>query len=257
MIRLKSQIFMAAVAAAIIIVLPSLSAAQYSGSQQMHRDWSMERGQMRSDTMTGQTTVTGTVVNERNVWLRNTQQQNKMLTLDTQDRGRLSVDLGPVQNLRNLPLTPGTEVTAQGNLIWLGNTLVLMADQVTANQQTVQLQRSPLERQRMQQAMRGRQYQAGAQPGAQPGALPGQTVSLTGSVVNKTEVQVQGQDVMNQIIVLRTDSGRSVVVDLGSIPDLQGISVNQGDRITVTGQSVRIGNRTFFLASDVISPSQG
>jgi sporulation protein YlmC with PRC-barrel domain len=93
--------------------------------------------------------------------LRSRDVQVRTVVLQTQDGDRLLVGLGPTQQLQDLAVQQGTSLQAQGHMVRMGDQQVLLAQQVTADGQTVQIQ---WPHQQMAQSRQGmQQRQAGAQ----------------------------------------------------------------------------------------------
>lgn len=88
------------------------------------------------------------------------------------------------------------------------------------------------------------------------GAIAQQTGNdrqLAGSVVKEKEVQVYGGEVTHQVVLLKTDAGRYMAVDLGPV---ENVDITTGDDIQVVGRLVRISDRPVILAREVTSDGE-
>jgi sporulation protein YlmC with PRC-barrel domain len=79
---------------------------------------------------------------------------------------------------------------------------------------------------------------------------------VAGQVKRTKNVEVRtldpkGQAKQNRVVLLQTDQGRQVVVDLGPSPALQGVSLQQGTQLNASGQWIRIGDRPVLWATQV------
>jgi sporulation protein YlmC with PRC-barrel domain len=77
---------------------------------------------------------------------------------------------------------------------------------------------------------------------------------VSGQIQRSKDVQVktldpQGQAKKNRVVLMQTDQGRQVVVDLGPSQALQGISLKQGTQIDASGRWVRISDRPVLWAN--------
>ena len=77
---------------------------------------------------------------------------------------------------------------------------------------------------------------------------------VSGQIQRSKDVQVktlepQGQAKNNRVVLMQTDQGRQVIVDLGPAQALQGISLKQGTQIDASGRWVRISDRPVLWAN--------
>ena len=61
----------------------------------------------------------------------------------------------------------------------------------------------------------------------------------------------KGKAQQNRVVLLQTDQGRQIVVDLGPAQALQGVSLQQGAQLDASGQWIRIGDRPVLWANQV------
>jgi hypothetical protein len=99
-----------------------------TGQQQM--DWSQSRQ------------VKGDVVQEKKVKLQNTGNTITAVLLKTENNRYVVVDLGPTEQVRDAKIESGTQLEAQGQIVRVGDRLVLLADQVSVGGETMQIERT-------------------------------------------------------------------------------------------------------------------
>jgi sporulation protein YlmC with PRC-barrel domain/nitrate reductase NapAB chaperone NapD len=93
------------------------------------------------------------------------------------------------------------------------------------------------------------QRQAGKQESAAEQQVSGQ-VQRTKNVEVRT-LDPKGKAQQNRVVLLQTDQGRRIVVDLGPAQALQGVSLQQGAQLDASGQWIRIGDRPVLWANQV------
>lgn len=79
-------------------------------------------------------------------------------------------------------------------------------------------------------------------------ARRGQT---TGTVVQTKRVGVRGSDRQHLVVLLRTERGNRVAVDLGDVNRLDREAPSRGDQIRVRGRLVRIGDRNVIVGEQL------
>ena len=83
---------------------------------------------------------------------------------------------------------------------------------------------------------------------------------VQGKVLQSKEVKVktrQGEQVTaHEVILLETQAGNRVIVDLGPTDQLQGIQVDQGKQISIVGQPGRVADRGVLFAERVQAGDQ-
>ena len=184
-----------------------------------------QQGQQRQQRQQKQ--VSGQVLSSKSVQVRQQGQnvgKNMVVMLETQDGQRVIVDLGPSKNLQDVNIQQGDQISARGQLVRIGDRPVLLAEQVRAQGQNRQVQRQ-------QQAMMQ------------------QTKQMTGQIKRMKEVHFRGTQQTNQVVLLETQQGRQLAVDLGSTQNLQDLNLQEGAQIQVKGEPVRIGDRIVLLAN--------
>ena len=77
------------------------------------------------------------------------------------------------------------------------------------------------------------------------------TVLLRGRLIETRDVQLQGISDEHRLAKLRTRSGRTAIVDLGTKDQLEDIKLSNGEWIAVTGQLGRINGKPVVFATHV------
>jgi hypothetical protein len=95
-------------------------------------------GQIVSVRMPASVSVSGRIVGAKDVRVRDTGNMHRIVMLDT-DKGRLPVDVGARDNIKNVDLRQGQRITAQGPIVNVDNRPVMMAHRLDTEQQTVQI----------------------------------------------------------------------------------------------------------------------
>lgn len=74
-------------------------------------------------------------------------------------------------------------------------------------------------------------------------------VQLTGKVINQREVAVSGGQGPNKIVLMETQDGQRLAVDLGPASKLQGTDFKTGSPISLSGTVVEISGQPVFMAT--------
>ena len=114
-----------------------------SGQSQRSRDGS----QRQSSRGRGLQQVSGEILRLKRIPLRNTNIQHTAVLLKTNDGKRRVVDLGPTQNLRQLDLQEGDQVSVRGGIVRIGDSRIFFARQVRSDGETVNVTYRRQERQ--------------------------------------------------------------------------------------------------------------
>jgi len=85
--------------------------------------------------------VKGEIIREKNVSLKGTDLNNKVVLLKTEKDQQVLVDLGRVQNLEGVPIQKGRQIEVQGWPVRIGDQMVLLARQLKVNGRTIDIQR--------------------------------------------------------------------------------------------------------------------
>ncbi len=90
--------------------------------------------------------IKGTVLSEKNVDLSGQDQQFKVALIELQEGEQVIADLGPTDQL-NMEIKQGEQVEIEGNLVRIGNQVILFASSVSAQGQETQIQRDQQQQQ--------------------------------------------------------------------------------------------------------------
>ena len=172
------------------------------------------RNQQQAGTSRNQR-VQGEVASQRTTTVQG--QPHLVVTIKGQDNQKASrIDLGPKSNLRNLNLSKGDKLTAQGPVVTVGDRRVLIAQQVDANGTSQKIDRN------------GQQF--------------------SGTIDDLRTVSVQGRK--RQLAILNSEQDKKTIIDLGAKDSTQ-LDLQRGDRITVKGAPVKIDGKRVVLAFEV------
>ena len=80
-----------------------------------------------------------------------------------------------------------------------------------------------------------------------------QTREISGEIIAKKQVNVPDQFHDATVVMVRTDDGRRVIVDLGSAvdPQLRRANLQEGDQITARGRIIAMGSRQILAANQL------
>ena len=87
--------------------------------------------------------------------------------------------------------------------------------------------------------------------GQQQQAQQQQTVFLRGELIEIRDIQLQGLDQAHRIAKLRTSTGQTAIVDLGTKDQLEDLNLEQGKWIAVTGERGQINQQPVVFAKGV------
>ncbi len=203
---------------------------------------------------TGQQEIKGSIIQHKDVTVKDTGIENRVVLLKTSEGRLIPVDLGPSEQLKEISLHKGASLEAHGKVLRVGDRPVFFAQQLAVNGTSMTIQR--------QQAL------PSAKPSSSAGTRTGGFASVSdeivsGKVLKLKSVRVQppateeGSEVQtqsHQVALLQTELGRDVVVDLGPKARLdRSLKIQRGQRISVSAKPVRIGDRLVLLADRVRS----
>ena len=218
------------VLAAALFLAGSTGYAQYTYAKAKDRSASQGHTQTRAgkSEKTEQQQVSGQIQRSKDVQVKTLdaqgQAKNNRVVLIQTDQGRqVVVDLGSSQALQGISLTQGTPIEASGRWVRISDRPVLWATQATIDGENVQIKR--------QQRSQSRQ--------------------LTGRIIRTKQVDIQGTDFTNQVVLLQTDQGRQLVADLGPMTNLHGFRLKPGAEIEVRGRPARVGDQLVLMADQV------
>ncbi|WP_146446591.1 hypothetical protein [Botrimarina colliarenosi] len=175
--------------------------------------------------------VRGTIVSTRK--FENRGATSLLATVKTEEGSseegaKLLVDLGPADKLAT-EFSEDDQVTVEGAPVKVNDKRILIASRVKHDGETTEIdRRTGVQRADSQQASRN-QRQKDSQT-----AMKSPTFS--GKVASKRRATVRGEE--RQLMVLRTDTGRQVLVDLGPAEQLD-MTCEPGDQCKVRGPVVK------------------
>lgn len=216
--------------------------------------------------------IKGSILREKEVTLPEGTLRHKVVELKTEDGRRIAVDLGPTDKLKSVPLTIGATISVNGYLLRVGDRPVLFAERLSPEGGTTINIERPGMKERVQTLLPEETEEARAEKAmtAAPQRLSGRVVHLKTVTVKppKAEAARPGEaagageeaaaptrvrPISHQVVMLRTNEGENVIVDLGPKDKLKQVRMRTGSRIQVQARPVRIGDRLVLLASRVTS----
>lgn len=153
--------------------------------------------------------VSGTVDSTKMVNVRD--RSHLVAHVKTNDGKTMAVDLGPKQ--KSTQLSKGDQLSATGHRVKIGEKSLLIATEAQSKNADLKIDRN------------GRKY--------------------TGKVDSTREVTVQGQQ--HLLAKLKTDNGKSMLVDLGAKDQLSN-TPREGAKVTVQGVPVKVKDRVVLMA---------
>lgn len=157
--------------------------------------------------------VSGKVANVKKVSVNDTKHCLVKLQGGEGKRGRY-IDLGPAEKLTDFDIEEGDKISAQGPVIKVNDRRVLVAEKLTMNGNSQSITRNDHK--------------------------------VTGEVVDTKKMDIRGRS--HLIAVIETNkNGRKRMVDLGAANRIEQ-SIEEGDKITVTGAPVKVKNKKLILA---------
>jgi hypothetical protein len=164
--------------------------------------------------------VTGLVLKEKDVSFKHKTGMNRVILIKGNDGTRLAVDLGPSGNLTEVSTLIGKNVRLEGQMVRIGNRMVLMATKLTVNGKTTPILRV-------------------IRPISQKD---------TGTRQTDTTQSTGASDI---IVLLKTDEGNFVTADIGPSDEAAQIPFALNEPVEVTGTWVRVGNQPVLLTKEV------
>lgn len=216
------------------------SAAISDAAMRSDRESGMQRDDRQSQRSAEWQKITGTVKRTKTVGLRNRDQENMIVQLQTREGRKKIVDLGDVENLEDIDIQQGDKISAWGRTFNIDDKQVFMARKLKANGETISIDRPELSQLSRQP---GRQMERQSRGESQSSSRPSQ---IKGEVIVKGEVLEFDRD---GFYIVEDQSGRETHLLVDEDMD-QGFRV--GDRIeaevrpdgTVTSISKARGSRS-------------
>jgi len=198
------------------------------------------REKPRAETETEQDKVTvhqvaGTVVRDKTVEVRGQDIEHQVVLLQTEADDYVIADLGPVENLQEMDVQQGRQLTLAGILGRVSDRPVIFANQVSADGKTIEIDRPEL-----------------ARPGIEPRGMDfSRSMEVTGEIVAEKSVDVENVADKNKVVLLERERGDSIVADLGPEGGLDDMALDTGEQVRVEGRLAQIGERLVLLANKV------
>ena len=190
--------------------------------------------------------LTGEVIGKKQVNVPEQYHNASVVMIRTEDGRRALVDLGSAVDpqLRRVNIDIGDKISARGQVIPMGIHQVMVAEQLSAEGQSIRIDRRA-QRQASQDSRRSQQQVS-------------RTRQVTGTIMAMKQYYVEGIDKPLTLVQLRTDEGRSAIVNLGweENPRLREADVRLGERIAARGNVVRMGNTAVLAANQLRSDGQ-
>lgn len=149
-----------------------------------------------------------------------------IVLLYTPRGNQVTVDLGPESKLRRLYVRAGDFITVNGELTTVGGRTLVLAEQLLARGQTTQIERPKREARRPVQR--------------RPGPV------LQGEVVGWRQVQSMGD--LHEIVLVETERGERISVDLGETPRVR---LERGDRVRIEGRLMTLAGQELLVAEQI------
>lgn len=100
-------------------------------------------------------------------------------------------------------------------------------------------------------------FASAAPPERQTDQQQRQRVSETGEVVRTKTVALRGRQDSHQVVLLRTEDGQRRIVDLGPAKRLADLKIGEGDKLTVRGRLVQVGDHRVLMGHQVKAADNG
>jgi len=156
--------------------------------------------------------VSGEITGSKEVLVRGA--PHLVVILDSEDQGRLVVDLGPQRDLRDLNLSTGREITVAGPNARVGDKRVLVAQQLDVGDDSLAIRRDR-------------------------SMIRGEIVRFSRAKIRQTQ---------HLVATIRTEDGRRQRVDLGPERSLGELNLKAGDDIVVSGPTVQTEDYRILMA---------
>lgn len=225
-----------------VALLSLLLITGVQAQNQQERRWSQQSDTRQNEQQ--QRTLRGTVDSVRTAQWRSSsgeQDQRCIVRLRLEDGRTTFVDVGSKSKLQNLSLSTGDQVQLSGRYANIRGREVFMANTVRVNGEAFTIQRSG-------------QESAGSQVAQGSQARQGHTQTVQGQIDGFRHIYLrpqQGQRQQHSLVKLRLQDGRTLIVNLGPKRDLDDLSLQKGDRITLRGQRGMIDGRSVFFADQI------
>lgn len=220
----------------LMIAIPAMAQQQHE-QENIQKQFQDEKSQMVSQQ--DQMQISGKVLKEKTVGIKDKNQKNQVVLLQTEQNEQIIADLGNTDALGKVEIKEGKQLDLQGKMVRVSNMPVLLVSQVTADDQTIDIQHGEI-------AQRTRQTDMAAMK---------EKKQIKGTVLSEKNVDVSGQDQQFKVALIELQEGEQVVADLGPTDQLN-MEIKQGEQVEIEGNLARIGNQVVLLASSVSAQGQ-
>jgi hypothetical protein len=212
-----------------------------------------------------QISTSGEILRMKKVDLRGRDASHTVALLRT-ERGKMGVvDLGPVKQLQSLKLQQGDRIEVRGKPVRVNKRGVLMANSIRKSGQRVGVDRmeQPVraakkavrQTELRQTASRQRTDQARQQPKRSSEMRSPkrrlQRGHLAGEVIRTKQVDVRGSDEKQMVVLIETERGNRIPVDLGPTSGLKDVKLSSGDRVRINGFMAKVGEKQLVVAEQL------
>ncbi len=179
-------------------------------------------------TASGQFKTQGTIQKLESKRLVGMRDRHAIATIQTYDGQTVQVDLGPRNQITDLNLSQGDQVTISGTLGMLNDRPIVIATEIQTQDDMVQIQREQ----------------------------PRHYIRIAGEVLDTQNVSFQGVDEQHTVAAIELPSGQTALIDLGPTNEVQNLNIQSGQRIAVLGTPVRIDGQRALQAHQVRAQNQ-
>ena len=176
---------------------------------------------------------------------------------------RVLVDIGSMPNESVPLLKEGALINVTGEFRRIDGRLVFQADTAQTGGRLITVARGvdarvPDSTQNDLKVTRGTQgmlpsYEEdlwkGEYPDSDTRSVVPEIQSIHGRVIQQRFAYDEAAGIQKRMLLLKSDTGRRIVVDLGPAQKASMISIRIGDPVTVNGSVTRFGNRVVFMAN--------
>jgi hypothetical protein len=170
--------------------------------------------------------IKGTIKATKQVRNRSTGDQNTVALVTTADGRQVTTDLGPTRRTMDMALTQGDQIQVAGQWEDVGPYSVLMAQQIKAGTNRVNLHRE-----------------------AGPTMVDRK---VEGRIQQFRDIRTNNGAELHRTAAVQTPDGRFAIVDLGADSRDQALTrAATGDRMVARGRVIQVGNYPVLLANQV------
>lgn len=186
--------------------------------------------------------LTGEIVRQKEVGIRGLREPHLVVQVETEEGERLPVDLGPKKNLQHLELGAGTSIAASGRQISIGEHDLLVADRLQVDDRTIRIHRERPEAPDRHTARR---------PDQQRTEMESRRGQIHGEIVGRKQIDLRGYREPHTFVLLETERGTRLPADLGILRNKARAELQPGERITVRGRLIHLGEHRLVVAEQV------